>query len=233
MARLDSASADDPANFAGQNLSGRSLGLNFKRANLSHSKLVGTKMMKAKMFSVNFDGASARDADLSGATLDVSTMRSTDFTHATLRDASLYAVIMPGVNFTDADLSRVRIIGLATGAIFVRAKLDHADLGADPRNQPMGVMRTDMSAADLSGADLTGANLRKTKLTRSTLTGANLTGCDLSLAELSGANFQKIVGRDAIKGWIRRSSATRPPSTLADLAREAGAGDAAEVILAG
>lgn len=201
VARLDSSSVDHPANFAGQNLSGLDLsGLDFKRANLSRAKLVGTKMMKAKMFSVNFDGASARGADLSGATLDVSTMRSTDFTHATLRDASLYAVIMPGVNFTDADLSRVRIIGLATGAIFVRAKLDHADLGADPRNQPMGVMRTDMSAADFSGADLTGANLRKAKLTRATLTGANLTGCDLSLAELSGANFQKIVGRDAIKG---------------------------------
>lgn len=201
VSRLDSASADHPANFAGQTLSGLDLsGLDFKRANLSHANLVGTKLMKAKMFSVNFDGANARDADLSGATLDVSTMRSTNFTHATLRDASLYAVIMPGVNFTDADLSRVRIIGLATGAVFVRAKLVHADLGADPRNQPMGVMRTDMSAADLSGADLTGANLRKTKLTRATLTGANLTGCDLSLAELSGANFQKIVGRDAIKG---------------------------------
>lgn len=201
VARLDSASVDHPASFAGQDLSGLDLsGLDFKRANLSRAKLVGTKLMKAKMFSVNFDGANARGADLSGATLDVSTMRNTDFTHAALRDASLYAVIMPGVNFTDADLSRVRIIGLATGAILVRAKLDHADLGADPRNQPMGVMRTDMSAADFSGADLTDANLRKAKLTRATLTGANLTGCDLSLAELSGANFQKIVGRDAIKG---------------------------------
>jgi len=52
----------------------------------------------------------------------------------------------------------------------------------------------------LSGADLTDANMRKVRLTRATLTGANLTGCDLSFAELSGANFQKIVGRDAIKG---------------------------------
>jgi uncharacterized protein YjbI with pentapeptide repeats len=201
VARLDSSSVDHPPSFAGENLSGLDLsGLDFKRANLSHAKLVGTKMMKAKMFSVNLDGANAREADLSGATLDVATMRGTDFTHATLRDASLYAVIMSGVNFTDADLTRVRIIGLANDAIFVHAKLDHADLGADPRNQPMGVMRTDVSAADFSGADLTGANLRKAKLTRATLTGANLTDCDLSLAELSGANFQKIVGRSAIKG---------------------------------
>ncbi|MDB4910003.1 MAG: pentapeptide repeat protein [Gemmatimonadetes bacterium] len=201
VARLDSSSVDHPASFAGEDLSGLDLSsLDFKRANLSHAKLTGTKMMNAKMFAVNFDGAAARGADLSGATLDVSTMRSTDFTHATLRGASMYAVIMPGVNFTDADLSRVRIIGLATGAIFVRAKLDHADLGADPRNQPMGVMRSDLSAADFSGADLTGANLRKAKLTRANLTGANLTGTDVSLAELSGATFHQIVGRDAIKG---------------------------------
>jgi uncharacterized protein YjbI with pentapeptide repeats len=157
-------------------------------------------MMNAKMFAVKFDSADAHGADLSGATLDVSTMRSTDFTHATLRGASMYAVIMPHVNFTDADLTRVRIIGLATDAIFVRTKLDHADLGADPRNQPMGVMRSDLTGADLSGADLTDANLRKAKLTRATLTGSNLTGCDLSLAEISGATFHKIVGRDAIKG---------------------------------
>jgi uncharacterized protein YjbI with pentapeptide repeats len=201
VARLDSSSVDHPASFAGEDLSGLDLStLDFKRANLSRATLVGTKMMNAKMFAVKFDSASARNADLSGATLDVSTMRSTDFTHATLRGASMYAVIMPGVNFTDADLSRVRIIGLATGAIFVHAKLDHADLGADAGNQPMGVMRSDLSTADFSGADLTGANLRKAKLTRANLTGANLTGCDLSLAEISGATFHRIVGRDAIKG---------------------------------
>jgi uncharacterized protein YjbI with pentapeptide repeats len=201
VARLDSSSTDHPASFAGEDLSGLDLsGLDFKRANLSRAKLVGTKLMNAKMFSVNFDSAVATRADLSAATLDVSTMRHTDFTHATLRGASMYAVIMPGANFTDADLTRVRIIGLATGAIFVRAKLDHADLGADPRNQPMGVMRSDLSSSDFSGADLTEANLRKAKLTRATLTGANLTGCDLSLAELSGATFHQIVGREAIKG---------------------------------
>ena len=149
---------------------------------------------------MNFDSAVAHESDLSGATLDISTMRGADFRHAKLVGASMYAVIIQGVNFTDADLTRVRIIGAAQGAIFVRAKLDHADLGADPRNQPMGVMRTDLTSSDLSGADLTSANLRKTKLTRATLTGANLTDCDLSLAELSGANFQKIVGRQSIKG---------------------------------
>jgi len=201
VARLDSSSVDHPASFAGEDLSGLDLsGLDFKRANLSRAKLLGTKLVNAKMFSVNFDSAVASRADLSAATLDVSTMRGTDFTHAILRGTSMYAVIMPGANFTDADLTRVRIIGLATGAIFVRAKLDHAALGADPRNQPMGVMRSDLSATDFSGADLTGANLRKAKLTRATLTGANLTGCDLSLAEISGATFHQIVGRDAIKG---------------------------------
>jgi uncharacterized protein YjbI with pentapeptide repeats len=199
--RLNAATDDHPANFTGADLSSLDLsGLDFKRANLSNAKLLRTKMMHAKMFGVRMDSAVAREADLTGAILDVSTLRNTDFSHATLRDASLYAVIMNGVNFTDADLTGARIIASAPGAIFVRAKLDHADLGADPRNQPMGVMRADLTGADFRGADLSGASLRKAKLTRANLTGANLSDTDLSLAELSGANFHKIVGRDRIKG---------------------------------
>ncbi|MFI5243513.1 MAG: pentapeptide repeat-containing protein, partial [Gemmatimonadales bacterium] len=122
--RLNASTVDHPAIFIGANLSSLDLsGLDFKRANLANSTLVGTKMVKAKMFGVRLDGANARNADFSGATLDVSTMIKTDLTHAVLRDASLYAVIMTGANFTDADLSGARIVGAATGAIFVRAKL--------------------------------------------------------------------------------------------------------------
>jgi uncharacterized protein YjbI with pentapeptide repeats len=201
MARLATGTVEQPPNLEGADLSGLDLsGVDFKRANLQHAKLVRTKMVHANMFAVNLNGAVARDADFSDATLDICTMRSADLTHATLRKTSLYAVIMMGANFTDADLTGARIVGAATGAIFVRAKLAHADLGADPRNQPMGVMRSDLTEANMSGADLTGANLRKAKLTRANLTGAIMTGSDLSLAELSGTIFHQIVGRDSIKG---------------------------------
>src|SRR5690242_10858595 len=72
VARLDSASVDQPASFAGEDLSGLDLsGLDFKRASLARAKLVGTKMAHAKMFGVKFDSALASHADLSGATLDV------------------------------------------------------------------------------------------------------------------------------------------------------------------
>ncbi len=202
VARLAAAGEGHGASFAGADLSGLDLsGLDLSRADLSGANLQRTKLAHAKMFSANLDRAVARDADFTAAVLDVSTMRDgTDMTHAILRDASLYAVIMPGANFTDADLTGARIVATAVGAKFVRAKLEHADIGTDPRTQPMGVMRSDLTNADLSGADLAGANLRKAKLIRTNLTGANLTGADLSLTELTGATFHNIVGRDAIRG---------------------------------
>ena len=174
-------------------------------------------MMNAKMFTVNFDSAMAHEADLSGATLDVSTMRGTDFTHAKLVGASLYAVIIQGVNFTDADLTRVRIIGAAQGAIFVRAKLDHADLGADPRNQPMGVMRTDLTSSDLSGADLTGANLRKSEVDARDAHGREPHGLRLCRwPSCPGRIFRRSWDANRSRDSIRRRHATRRHSTLPD-----------------
>jgi uncharacterized protein YjbI with pentapeptide repeats len=73
-------------------------------------------------------------------------------------------------------------------------------VGADPRNQPMGVMRTDWTNTDLTGANLTGVNLRKAKLVRANLTGADLTDADLTLADLTDATFHNIKGRSTIKG---------------------------------
>src|SRR5256886_10128895 len=72
-----------------------------------------------------------------------------DMRHAILRDASLFAVIAYDADFSDADLTRARIISPMSHARFARATLSHANLGADPGNQSMGVMRTDASGADL------------------------------------------------------------------------------------
>jgi uncharacterized protein YjbI with pentapeptide repeats len=202
VARLAAGTTDHPASFAGANLTGLDLsGLDLSRVDFTGATLSRAKFVKAKMFATNFDRAVARMADFSGATMDLSVMRGgTDMSGAILRDVSLFAVIMPGANFTDADLTGARLVASATGAIFVRAKLDHADLGADPRNQPMGVMRNDFTDCDFTGADLSNANLRKAKLIRANFTKANVSGADVTLSDLSGAVFHNITGRETILG---------------------------------
>lgn len=201
VARLSAANEAHPANFAGQKLSGLDLsGVDFSRANLAAANLDGSKFVHGKFFSANLDSATGRGADFTGATFDVSAMRNADFSRAIFRDASLYAVIMPRANFTEADLTGARLIASANDVVFARAKLAHADMGADPRNQPMGVMRSDFTNADFTGADFTGANLRKAQLVRANLTGATLTDADLSLADVAEAVFHNIRGRETIKG---------------------------------
>src|SRR5438445_250558 len=81
-----------------------------------------------------------------------------------------------------------------------RAKLTNADLGADPANQGMGLMRTDASGVDFTGADLSGANLRKALLVRADLTGADLTDADVTGTDLTGAILRNIRGRDRLRG---------------------------------
>src|ERR1700722_17432515 len=201
VAALKAATEAHPADFSGHDLSDLDLsGLVLARANLSGFRLAGTKFVNDSMFAVNLDHAIAPRADFTGAILDISSMRGADFTGATFRGASLYAVIMPDANFTDADLTNARLVATAVNAKFVRANLSHADVGADPRNQPMGLMRTDWTNADLTGANLTGVNLRKAKMVRSNFTGADLTGADLTLADLTDAVFHDIKGRATIKG---------------------------------
>jgi len=201
VAALGTATDQKPANFAGHDLSGLDLsGLDFHKANLSHCRLVRTKFAHAKMFAASLDSAIAREADFSNAVLDIAVMRGTDASHASFRGASLYAVIVFGANFTDADFTDARVILAGAGATFVRAKFAHANAGADPGNQPMGLMRADFTGADFTGADLADANFRKVKLTRANLTGADLTNTDLTLAELDGTILRSIKGRTSIRG---------------------------------
>jgi uncharacterized protein YjbI with pentapeptide repeats len=201
VAALSAATDQKPGNFAGHDLSGLDLsGLDFHKANLSHCHLVRTKFTNAKMFAANLDSAIAREADFSNAVLDIALMRGTDASHANFKGASLYAVIVYGANFTDADFTGARLIVAGAGATFVRAKMAHVNAGADPGNQPMGLMRADFTGADLTGADLADANFKKVKLTRANLTGADLTNTDLTLAELDGTVLRSIKGRATIRG---------------------------------
>lgn len=201
LAALANATPQAPANFAGKDLSELDLsGVDFKRANLSRCRLVRTNFSQAQMFSVTLSDAEATEANFEGANLDVAVMYRVDLRHASLRDASIFATILIGANLSDADLTRARLISPMSNAQFARAKLTNANLGADPANQSMGVMRTDATGVDFSGADLSGANLRKVNFTRANLTGADLAGADLTGADLTGTILRSIRGRDKIRG---------------------------------
>jgi uncharacterized protein YjbI with pentapeptide repeats len=128
-----------------------------------------------------------------------------------------------------AKLSRTRIIGFLKDAQLAGANLRDANIGADPGNQSMGVMRAQFGGADLTGADLTGANLfkadfsyavlRNAKLARADLsnsdlvqadfTGADLTGANLAKADVNGAIFRNVTGRSEIKGLDETRNRTK------------------------
>jgi uncharacterized protein YjbI with pentapeptide repeats len=204
LAALAAATPEHPASFVGKDLSGLDLsGVDFKRADLSRSRLVQTNLAGAHLFSTTLTDAVATGADFTGANLDVSVMYRVDLRHATLREASLFAVILTGADLSDADLTRARVIAVLGHAKLVRARLTGANLGADPGNQPMGLMRTDAADTDCTDADFTGANLRKMNLTRAVLTGANLTDADLTGADLAETDLRNIRGRETLRGLDR------------------------------
>jgi uncharacterized protein YjbI with pentapeptide repeats len=204
LAALGAATPEHPASFVGKDLSGLDLsGVDFKRADLSRSRLVQTNFAGAQLFSTTLTDAVATGADFTGANLDVSVMYRVDLRHATMRHASLFAAILTGADLSDADLTRARVIAVLGHAKLVRARLTGANLGADPGNQPMGLMRTDAADSDCTEADFTGANLRKMNLTRAVLTGANLTDADLTGADLAETDLRSIRGRETIRGLDR------------------------------
>ena len=162
LAALARATPQHPADFTGKDLSGLDLaGVDFKRANLTKCRLVRTNLAKAQLSSVTLTDAVATEADFTAANLDVAVAYRVDLRRAVLRDASVFAVILYDADLSDADLSGARLIGPMNNAKAQRAKFIKANLGVDPGNQGMGIMRVDASSVNFSGADLTGANLRK------------------------------------------------------------------------
>jgi len=199
---IAASNADHPADLSGRDLSGLDLtGLNFSRVKLQNATLVGTKFTRDTMFAADLSGAHAHDAPFDGAVLDVGVFRGTDLTQASFRGASVYAVIMIGADLSGADLTDARLIGTLVDSKLVGAKLVDLKGGADMRNQPMGLMRTDLTGADLSGADLTGANLQHARLVRTNLTNATLTHADVTNADVNSAIFHRARGWDSIIGW--------------------------------
>lgn len=113
-----------------------------------------------------------------------------NFTSANLSHASLLGPIVSSTletspaeapTFKEANFSGARIIARLSRFDLSGANFTAAKLGADMKNQSMGLMRT-----DLSGANLARANFSQADLGRALMRFANLSGADLSGAELSG-----------------------------------------------
>jgi uncharacterized protein YjbI with pentapeptide repeats len=196
------AGPDKPAILSGKSLENLDLSdIDFRGANLSGANLFGVKL----------DGADLSGANLSYAKLDLAWIMRANFTNTDLSNASLLGlVVSPGLDislalaptFKGANFSGARIIARLsqfdlTGANFTKAKM-----GADMKNQSMGLMRTDLSGANLSGAnfskaDLSRALMRFANLTGAILIGANLSGADLSGADLTDADLTDADATDA------------------------------------
>jgi len=186
---LARATASQPADFAGKSL---------EKLDLQKFNFTGAKLAGANLFGANLRDADLTGADLSGAILDLAWLMHTNFTRANLTHASIQgpvvalgletsaalAPILPG-----ADLSGARIVARLNWANMQGAKFVDARMGADMKNQSMGLMRVDMSSANVAGADFSGADLFHASMRFTKLMGANLSGAKLGQADLSGADL--------------------------------------------
>ena len=218
---LAAAPVEEPPDFSGQDLSGLDLhGLDFKRAVLVKARLAGSDLTGANLFSCDLTDAVLTEAKLGHANMDGTTLRRADLRRADLRGASLFATIIEAADLSGADLSETRIIGYLKKAKLVGTKLQGANIGADPGNQSMGVMRASFVGGDLTGADFSGSNLFKADFSHASLkdavlrgvnlgngdlvetdfTGADVTDMNLSQADISGAIFTRAKGVKTIKG---------------------------------
>jgi len=153
-------------------------------------------------------GANLAGAKLSRAKLDLAWIMRANFTNADLSDTSLLGlVVSSGLDispaeapvFRGANFSGARIIARLSRFDLSGANFANAKMGADMKNQSMGLMRADLSGSNLSGANFSGADLSRALLRFVDMTGADLSGADLTGADLSGADLTgaDLTGADA------------------------------------
>lgn len=215
---LAQARPDRPANFSGKSLENLDLsGLDLRGANLAGANLFGAKL----------DGCNLGNANLSHANLNLAWVMRANFTYADLSDASVQGlVVASGLEtnlaeapiFRGANFSGARIVARFSRFDLRGANFTKAHLGADMRNQSMGLMRTDFAGADLTdanfaGADLSRALIRFANLTRANLAGANLEKADLAGADLTDANLTgaNLAGADFERAVLTGVKGYEPP----------------------
>ncbi len=131
-----------------------------------------------------------------------------DFAGANLSGASLNGpVVFPGLeivaadapNFAHANFAGARIIARFSDGDLRGANFAGANLGADLRNQSMGLLHTEFIDAKLRDANFAGANLAYADFSFAKMQGANLSGAHLHRANFSGADLTDadLTGADA------------------------------------
>ena len=193
------AAPDKPADLSRKSLENLDLSnVDFKRANLSGANLFGAKLVGADLSGTN----------LSGAKLDLAWIMRANFTNADLSNASLLGlVVSSGLDISPAEAPVFRGANFSGAHIIARlsrfdlsgANFANAKMGADMKNQSMGLMRADLSGSNLSGANFSGADLSRALMRFADLTGANLSRANLMGADLSGADLTDadLTGADA------------------------------------
>jgi uncharacterized protein YjbI with pentapeptide repeats len=206
LAILSSARAGERVDLTSKQLSGLDLqNVDFRGANLRWARLNNTDL---------------RGANLRDTILDSAWLLGANLERADLRGASLASTQMRRANLRDANLSGARIVANLQRADLRGADLSDANMGADMKNQSMGLMRTVLRMATLDGANmrnvnalrmdaefasmrgalLDNANFRGADLTGADLTKASVTGLDLSGSDVSGAYLVQLIGKEKIIG---------------------------------
>ena len=183
-ADVETILATPPVDLSGARLNGLDLsGLDFTGATLQGARLNKTNLTGATLDNATLDQAWALEAKLDGASLKDASLFQVQLVGCSLREADLSGALAPA-NFTKCDL---------TGASFAGA-----DLGADTKNQSMGLMRGDLTKVTAQGADFTGANMLRTVLEFADLRGARFDNANLATAMLAGANLDgaSVAGAD-------------------------------------
>jgi len=206
LAILANASVNEPIDLTSKRLSGLDLqNVDFKGANLRWARMNNTDLRGANLRNVILDSAWLMDANLE---------------RADLRGASLASTQMRRANLRNANLSGARIVANLQRADLRGADLSNANMGADMKNQSMGLMRTVLRLAKLDGADmrnvnalrmdaefasmrgalLDNANFRDAELTGVDFTEASVAGLDVGGSDVSGAYFLRLIGKEKIIG---------------------------------
>lgn len=168
--------------------------LDFSNKSLNGLDLSGLDLSGVNFRAARFNKARLSGANLDGAILDQAWLMQADLTGASLKGAHAFAAQMQKMRADGADFSRARVAGDLTGASLRGVKFDGADLGADMKNQSMGLMRAVLRSAVLEGAtfldaNLTSADFRFARAAGADFSGANLKNADAAGADLVGAIF--------------------------------------------
>src|SRR5436190_220056 len=113
--------------------------------------------------------------DVEAALATATTAAPADFTGKRLSGLDLSALDLSNTIFRAARLNKTKLAG--------------ANLGADMRNQSMGLMRAVLKSANLERLNARGADLSRVDLEFASLKGADLTGASLKRAQLGGADL--------------------------------------------